>query len=510
MKKSGNLFVFEGPDGSGKTTLSLALIDHLQNRDVESECFSFPGQKPGTLGRLVHNLHHDPKGGGVETLTQSSLQLLHIAAHIDAIESRILPALKTGKTVVLDRFWWSTWVYGKISGVKNNILKAMIGLERKASGKVHPTTVFLISREVPDQIENYEELSAEYLRLAKSEADRNDVRYIENDGTVAETLAEIVLNLNVKDLAPTSNGPIANYTNDIHSRLRLPEKPTTPLAPMGFSRIAPAKPTVVFETYWRFASKRQEIFFRRLAGDLPPWTDDPVLMEYKFTNAYRASDRVSQYLIRHVIYEGDPSPEEVFFRILLFKFFNKIETWELLTDEIGTISFAEYSFERYDTILSRAMNKGLRVYSAAYIMPSGGPSSTHNRKHQMHLQLLGQMMQDELPLRLTDAPSMREAFDLLRSYPTIGDFLAYQYVTDLNYSLLTNFTEMEFVVPGPGSRDGIRKCFHDLGGLNESGDHQGNHPSRQQAEFERLGLDFRSLWGRPSADRLSEHILRSG
>ena len=74
------------------------------------------------------------------------------------------------------------------------------------------------------------------------------------------------------------------------------------------------------------------VFFRRLERRPPPWTDDPVLRAHKFTNAYRASDRVSQYLIRRVIYRDDlpDDPAEVVFRILLFKLFNRIETWELL------------------------------------------------------------------------------------------------------------------------------------------------------------------------------------
>jgi thymidylate kinase len=492
MHEHEKLFVFEGPDGSGKTTLSLAFVEHLRDKGIECDHFAFPGVEAGTLGKLVHNLHHNPKTVGVESITPTSLQLLHIAAHVEGIESRILPALKKGRTVVLDRFWWSTWVYGKIDGVRQNILQAMIRSERIAWRKVRPTTVFLIKR--TNRTENYERLSAEYLTLANREADRYHVRFVENEGTVAETLAEIVCNLNVNKPASTSNGPIANHTPGDQKRLSLSEKPS-PVAPTVFSRIAPAKPTVVFETYWRFAAKRQDIFFRRLAGELPPWTDDPVLLEYKFTNAYRASDRVSQYLISRVIYQGDPSPQEVFFRILLFKFFNKIETWELLSKEIGTISFAEYSFERYDAILSRTIGKGAAIYSAAYIMPSGGPSSGISRKHQMHLRLLENMMQDEVPIRLGDAPSMREAFDLLRSYPTIGDFLAYQYVIDLNYSTLTNFSEMDFVVPGPGARDGIRKCFNDLGGLNES-EIIKVVTDRQQAEFEHLGLEFQSLWGR--------------
>ena len=56
---------------------------------------------------------------------------------------------------------------------------------------------------------------------------------------------------------------------------------------------------------------------------------DPVLAAYKFTNGYRASDRVSQYLIRSVIYAGSQKPGELFFRTLLFKLFNRITTWEL-------------------------------------------------------------------------------------------------------------------------------------------------------------------------------------
>ena len=104
-------------------------------------------------------------------------------------------------------------------------------------------------------------------------------------------------------------------------------------------------------------------------------------------------------------------------------------------------------------------------------------------------------MADGVPQRIAGARTMRNAFDLLRSYPSIGDFLAYQFVTDLNYSVITNFSEMEFVVPGPGALDGIRKCFSDLGGLTEA-DLIRLVTERQEGEFQRLGLRFRDLWGR--------------
>jgi hypothetical protein len=142
------------------------------------------------------------------------------------------------------------------------------------------------------------------------------------------------------------------------------------------------------------------------------------------------------------------------------------------------------------------MDRKQTIYSAAYIMPSGSRKSGSTQKHRSHLQLLERMMDDGVVDRIAAAESMREAFNVLVSYPMIGDFLAYQYVTDLNYSGICDFTEMEFVVPGPGSIDGISKCFSSLGGLTET-DIIKLVTQRQEDEFDRLGLSFQDLWGRP-------------
>lgn len=167
----------------------------------------------------------------------------------------------------------------------------------------------------------------------------------------------------------------------------LEEKPKFTPTPTIISKRLSAKPTVVFDTYWLFAAERQKIFFKKLENTPMPWTEDSILSTYKFTNAYRASDRTSQYLISHVIYRSDlpNSKEEVFFRIIIFKIFNKIETWQLLEEKLGRVIHAEYSFERYDKVLTEAMKLGKRIYSAAYIMPSGGKTLGHTTKHRNHL-----------------------------------------------------------------------------------------------------------------------------
>ena len=85
-----------------------------------------------------------------------------------------------------------------------------------------------------------------------------------------------------------------------------------------------------------------------------PWTADPILATYRFTNCYRAADRVSQYLIKEVIYRGSQDADEVLFRILLFRFFNRISTWELLRSAFGELSWATFRLDRYDHVLTKA------------------------------------------------------------------------------------------------------------------------------------------------------------
>lgn len=262
-------------------------------------------------------------------------------------------------------------------------------------------------------------------------------------------------------------------------------------------RVAPGrtlKATPVFDTYWRFAVRRQDLFMSRVAGTPPPWTLDPVLARHRFTNAYRAADRVSQYLIRNVLYRGEQAPEEVLFRTFLFKFFNRIDTWEALEVALGgPPTWKHFRLESYARTLDAIMARGASVYSAAYIMPS--PPFGSARKHRNHLHLLEHMIRDGAPARIARARSLREVFETIRGYPSLGGFLAFQFAIDLNYSLMICFSERDFVVAGPGARDGIRKCFADTAGLDES-DVIRAVTEMADAEFARQGLSFKTLWGR--------------
>ena len=254
------------------------------------------------------------------------------------------------------------------------------------------------------------------------------------------------------------------------------------------------KPTEVFDTYWRFAAARQEIFAKRVVGQKPPWTDDEILSGYRFTNVYRASDRVSQYLIREVAYRGSQEPKETLFRVILFKLFNKIETWQYLKEALGEISWSNFDIDLYKTLLDNAKDNGISIYSAAYIMPS--PRLGAARKHTNHLRLVEKMMHDDLPQKIVEAGTLEQIYNLLVAYPSIGRFLAFQFTIDINYTNLVNFSETDFVVAGPGAKDGIRKCFSDIGDYSEE-DVIRAVTDEAYRQFDRLEISFSGLWGRP-------------
>lgn len=252
--------------------------------------------------------------------------------------------------------------------------------------------------------------------------------------------------------------------------------------------------TKVFWRYWYLAAERQAMFMRRLRGEPALWTEDPILQSHRFTNAYRASDRVSQSLLQDVIYSGDYECRDTVLRVLLFKVFNHTDTWRYLVSEVGEPTVATFDRAAYTTVLDRRFDSGSRLYSGAYIMPS--PALGHRRKHANHLALLEQIIADGTVDAITEARSLRGLYRALLQISSFGSFLAYQYAVDLNYTPHFPFDEMEFVVAGPGALRGIEKCFTDTQGLDPVGVIR-SMTNAAEVYLTDNAVEFQDLWGRP-------------
>ncbi|HEY9757940.1 MAG TPA: hypothetical protein V6C97_22425 [Oculatellaceae cyanobacterium] len=187
------LFVFEGPDGVGKSSISQRVHDALLARDLKSNLLTFPGRAEGTLGHLVYRLHHNATEFGIASIDPSALQILHIAAHVDAIRQVISPLVLDGQIVILDRFWWSTLAYGVANGVNEDELWAMIEVELRA-WPILPAAVFLVTREKPIRKELDEkkwlDVVQAYDRLAGRELSSYPVVRLPNEDKVEKAISQ--------------------------------------------------------------------------------------------------------------------------------------------------------------------------------------------------------------------------------------------------------------------------------------------------------------------------------
>lgn len=254
----------------------------------------------------------------------------------------------------------------------------------------------------------------------------------------------------------------------------------------------------IYDLYWYFASERQQIFEKRIAGLPAPWTKDPILQTYKFCNVFRAADRVSQYMIRDVCYHKERClPADRLFQIVAFRMFSETKTWQKVREYLGRHpTLSDLASGAFTKALEHAKAVNGKLYTHAFILAPGNAYG-QPAKYLNHVELFRHMfLADDLGAKLLAARSLHEVYNLLHAYPLMGDFMSYQTAIDLNYSDLINFDENDFVQPGPGALRGIKKCFEDLGDYTPA-EVVMYMVKNQHKEFKRLGLPFNGLLGRP-------------
>lgn len=101
----GYLVVFEGIDGTGKSTHCRLLGDYLQGRGVAAICLSEPTQ--GVWGKKIRKILVEGRNG----ITPEEELVLFINDRKEDVELNIKPALEQKKVVLIDRYYYSTAAY---------------------------------------------------------------------------------------------------------------------------------------------------------------------------------------------------------------------------------------------------------------------------------------------------------------------------------------------------------------------------------------------------------------
>ena len=106
MPMKGKFIVIEGIDKSGKTTQAKMLCEFLETKGIECVFCSEPTYE-NPIGLLIR----DWLKGKIEIEAGEAITLLYSADRYEDLKRRALPALNEGKTVIMDRYYYSTLAY---------------------------------------------------------------------------------------------------------------------------------------------------------------------------------------------------------------------------------------------------------------------------------------------------------------------------------------------------------------------------------------------------------------
>jgi len=109
-RRRGRLIVFEGIDGSGKTTQAKSLLRRLRSRGFPAVLFREPTR--GRWGREIKRL-----AARAGSLTPEEELELFVKDRRENVGKNLRPALERGRIVVLDRYYFSTIAYQGAKGL---------------------------------------------------------------------------------------------------------------------------------------------------------------------------------------------------------------------------------------------------------------------------------------------------------------------------------------------------------------------------------------------------------
>ena len=113
----GKFIVFEGPDGSGKTTIIKQVKTLLEDKDYAISYYREPG---GTkISEKIRSIIIDNDNDMMDAKTEA---LLFASSRAQLVAEKIIPDLKAGKIVICDRFVMSSLLYqglGRSLGIDN-------------------------------------------------------------------------------------------------------------------------------------------------------------------------------------------------------------------------------------------------------------------------------------------------------------------------------------------------------------------------------------------------------
>ncbi len=203
--EKGLFITFEGPDGSGKTTVSTAVTERLSNEGYKVRYTREPGGSE--IAEEIRGIILDPKNTEMDVRTEA---LLYAASRRQHLVEKVLPALEEGITVISDRFVDSSLAY-QGCGRK-------IGIEA-----VYEINQFAIEGHMPDRtifLNVDAKVGLERIHRGRAVLDRLDMESIEFHERVYNGYKEVVSRYQDRMIVIDANRDVNEVIEDAYSAVK--------------------------------------------------------------------------------------------------------------------------------------------------------------------------------------------------------------------------------------------------------------------------------------------------
>ena len=206
-----------------------------------------------------------------------------------------------------------------------------------------------------------------------------------------------------------------------------------------------------------FIKERQRIYEKRQAGKPKPWTKDPILQQFRFSNMLRENDTVTKWIADNWREPNRACPD-LWFAITVARLVNEPATLAEITFPVITVCNGTETWKRggFIQVIRKRRSKGLRAYNPAYMLTTSGRTIP---KVDYHCEMLDALWAQRKTLRPKDGDTLRSYHVLLGQMYGLSSFLAAQVIADLKYAKDTPLARasdwMTFAASGPGSRRGM-------------------------------------------------------
>ena len=213
------------------------------------------------------------------------------------------------------------------------------------------------------------------------------------------------------------------------------------------------------EHLYDFITERHSIYKKREKGLPAPWTDNPVLQNYKFTNVRREHDRTTKHLINTISKNPNLTYEQKIINTIVYRLYCKIETADVIDLS------KPLSLDKLDEYNNRLSQLKTPLYTNAY---NTGGLKYAQRLAFPEIQTAVRPIATAFNLFSTrpDFDSPSTIVEWLSSANGIGFFLSYQIFVDFTYIDEFPFSENHFVIAGPGAQIGLLHIYTDADGMN--------------------------------------------